>query len=193
MGIGVLTAVGASLCCIAPILAIVAGTSSMASSFSWIEPFRHYLIAISIVVLAFAWFKTFKHKPDCDSDESVKTPFIQTKLFLLFVTLFAAAALAFPYYTASFYPEKAQQLPLPTTTTLTEIEFNVEGMTCAGCESHVNSEVNKLAGIFSISTSYEKGTSLVKFDNNITNEKEILAAIKSTGYKANKKESSHEN
>ncbi len=52
-----LTALGASLCCITPVLALISGASGVASVFSWIEPFRPYLIGITILVLSFAWFK----------------------------------------------------------------------------------------------------------------------------------------
>jgi len=39
IGAGLLTAITASLCCITPLLALIAGTSGIASTFSWIEPF----------------------------------------------------------------------------------------------------------------------------------------------------------
>ena len=39
-GAGVLSAIAASLCCIAPVIALLAGGSSIAASFSWIEPAR---------------------------------------------------------------------------------------------------------------------------------------------------------
>src|SRR6266700_3492521 len=59
-GAGVLTAITASLCCITPVLALIAGSGSIASSFSWIEPARPYLIGITIVVLGFAWYQKLK-------------------------------------------------------------------------------------------------------------------------------------
>ena len=54
IGAGLLTAITASLCCITPVLALIAGTSGIASTFSWIEPFRPYLIGLTILVLGFA-------------------------------------------------------------------------------------------------------------------------------------------
>ena len=64
----VLTATTASLCCITPVVAILAGSTSMASSFSWMEPFRPYLISLTILVLVYAWWdklKTQKEEIDC--------------------------------------------------------------------------------------------------------------------------------
>ena len=57
IGAGLLTAIAASLCCITPVLALIAGTSGIASTFSWIEPFRPYLIGLTILVLGFAWYQ----------------------------------------------------------------------------------------------------------------------------------------
>ena len=37
IGAGLLTAIAASLCCITPVLALIAGTSGLASTFSWLE------------------------------------------------------------------------------------------------------------------------------------------------------------
>ena len=75
LGAGLLTAIAASLCCITPILAIVGGLGGVASAFSWMEPFRPYLIALTIVVLSIAWYNTLKTKKsdiDCDCEEETK-------------------------------------------------------------------------------------------------------------------------
>ena len=62
IGAGLLTAIAASLCCITPVLALVAGTSGLASTFSWLEPYRPYLIGLTILVLGFAWYQKLKDR-----------------------------------------------------------------------------------------------------------------------------------
>lgn len=57
---GILTAIAASLCCITPVLALLVGTSGIASSFSWMEPFRPYLIGFTILVIGYAWYQKLK-------------------------------------------------------------------------------------------------------------------------------------
>ena len=59
-GAGLVTAIAASLCCITPVLALIAGTSGIASTFSWLEPFRPYLIGLTVLVLGFAWYQKLK-------------------------------------------------------------------------------------------------------------------------------------
>jgi len=83
IGAGLLTAVSASLCCITPVLALIAGTSGMASTFSWIEPFRPYLLGLTFLVLGFAWYQKLKPKKeiDCECETDEKPKFSQTKSF----------------------------------------------------------------------------------------------------------------
>ncbi len=103
---GLLTAIAASLCCITPVLALIAGTSGLASTFSWLEPFRPYFIGFTILVLGFAWYQKFKpkNKFDCNCETDEKPKFIQSKTFLGIVTAFTVMMLAFPYYAYFFYP-----------------------------------------------------------------------------------------
>lgn len=191
IGAGLLTAITASLCCITPVLALIAGTSGIASTFSWIEPFRPYLIGLTFLVLGFAWYQKLKPKKeiDCDCETEEKPKFIQSKKFLGIVTVFAIVMLAFPYYSGVFYPNTEKQIIVVDKSNVEKTEFKISGMTCASCEGHVNHEVNKLSGIVNIKASYENGNAIIEFDKTKTNEAEIERAINSTGYEVtNKKE-----
>lgn len=191
IGAGLLTAITASLCCITPVLALIAGTSGIASTFSWIEPFRPYLIGLTILVLAFTWYKKLKPQKeiDCECETDEKPKFIKSKKFLGIVTVFTIVMLAFPYYSGIFYPKTEKQIIVVNKSDLKTTEFKINGMTCASCEEHVNHEVNKLNGIVNSKASYQIGNAVIEFDKTKTNETEIEKAINSTGYKvADKKE-----
>ena len=188
-----LTAVSASLCCITPVLALLAGSSGIAASFSWLDPFRPWLIGITVVVLAFAWYQKLKPKSaeeiacECEDDDlptgkAGKPSFWHSKKFLGIVTVFAAVILAFPYYADVFYPET--QLSVSENANLeSTYEINITGMTCSGCEEHVKLEIGKLSGISGLEVSYEKANAVVTFDESKTNINEVKAAIDKTGYK----------
>ncbi|MCZ6593818.1 MAG: mercuric transport protein MerTP [Bacteroidetes bacterium] len=184
---GLFTAIAASLCCITPILALIAGTSGIASTFSWIEPFRPYLIAITVIVLAFAWYQKLKPRTqeeiDCACEEDEKPSFLQSKLFLGIVTAFAMIMLAFPYYSQIFYPQVDQQVIIVSSDNVEEINFNIEGMTCTGCEQHVKHAVNKLPGILEVTANYEERSANVRYDKSKTNKQAIIDVIDATGYK----------
>lgn len=184
IGAGLLSALAASLCCITPVLALIAGTSGLASTFSWIEPFRPYFIGLTILVLGFAWYQKLKPQKeiDCDCDTDEKPKFIQSKTFLGIVTVFAIVMLVFPYYSEIFYPNTEKQVIVVDKSDIKTMEFKISGMTCTSCEEHVNHEVNKINGIVSSTTSYENGNAIIEFDQTKTNEREIEKAINSTGY-----------
>ncbi len=189
IGAGLLSAITASLCCITPVLALIAGTSGVASTFSWIEPFRPYLIGLTVLVLCFAWYQKLKPQKeiDCECETDEKPKFIQSKTFLGIVTVFAIVMLAFPYYSRIFYPNTEKQIIVVDKSDIKTTEFKISGMTCASCEEHVNHEVNKLNGIVISKASYENGNAIIEFDKTKTNETEIEKAINSTGYKVTDK------
>ena len=189
IGAGLLTTIAASLCCITPVLALIAGTSGLASTFSWLEPFRPYFIGLTILVLGFAWYQKLKPKKqiDCNCETEEKPKFIQSKMFLGIVTVFAIVMLAFPYYSGIFYPNTEKQIIVVDKSDIKTTEFKISGMTCASCEEHVNHEVNKLNGIINSKASYENGNAIIEFDKTKTNETEIEKAINSTGYKVTDK------
>lgn len=184
---GILTAIAASICCITPVLALIAGTSGIASTFSWIEPLRPYLIGLTILVLVFAWYQKLKPKlkaeTDCACEEDEKPSFWQSKKLLAFVTLFSGLMLAFPYYSDIFYTRPNKEIVYVQQGNVVDEAFVVEGMTCTGCEYHVQSEVNKLDGIVSVKASYGAGNTIVKYDRTKVSEEQIIKAINSTGYK----------
>ena len=112
---GVLTASVSSLCCITPVFALISGTSGIAASFSWMEPYRPFLVGLTILVLAFAWYQKLRPRteeeiacacePARSTDGDDKPSFWQSRSFLSIVTLFAAVMLSFPSYAHVFYPE----------------------------------------------------------------------------------------
>jgi len=183
IGTSLISAIAASLCCITPVLAMIAGTSGIASMFSWIEPFRPYLIGLTVLVLGFAWYQKLKPQKeiDCECDTEENPKFIQSKTFLGIVTVFAIVMLAFPFYSGIFYPNTEKQIVVVDKSDIKTTEFQISGMTCASCEEHVNHEVNKLNGIVSSKASYENGNAVVEFDITKTNEEEIEIAINATG------------
>lgn len=185
MGAGVFTAIAASLCCITPILALVAGSGSIASSFSWIAPARPYMIGITILVLGFAWYQKLKpqKKDDCGCAVDEKPKFIQSKTFLLIVTIFAALMTTFPSYAKVFFPNDQKAVAVTEKLSTQTVEFTIEGMSCDACELEVNHEIKKLPGIIHSAVSYPNKNALVKFDVSKTTIKDIILAINSTGYK----------
>ncbi|WP_119079499.1 mercuric transport protein MerTP [Chitinophaga alhagiae] len=188
IGTGLLTAIAASLCCITPIIAMIAGSSSLLASFSWLEPLRPYLIGISAMVLLFAWYQQLKPaKPsntDCHCEPAKRPSFLKSTKFLGIITLFSVLMMTFPLYASVFYPKsKGQDSEHQAPDNKLQAKFTIQGMTCASCEAHVNNEISKVPGVLSYTTSFTGRSSVVAFDSSITNKEAIAAAIAKTGYK----------
>jgi mercuric ion transport protein len=187
LGAGVITAIGASLCCITPVLALISGASGIASSFSWMEPFRPYLIAITLGVLGFAWYKKLKPKTAeeiaCACKDDEKRSFFQSKMFLIIITVFAIVMLAFPYYGQAFYPKDNKNVVIVSADNIKQVNFKLRGMDCASCEEHIKYSVNKLPGILETKADYKSGVANVRYDQSKTNKNSIIKAIDATGYK----------
>lgn len=185
IGVGLLTAIASSLCCITPLLAVLAGTTSLATAFQWLEPLQPYLIGLTVAALGFAWYQQLKPvaQDECGC-EVPKTSFFQGKSFLGIVTVFAALMLAFPLYSKALFPNQDRQaISAIDESQLQTVEFEVIGMTCGGCEAHVEHAVGELQGIVEVKASYESEKAIVKFDGSQTTIDEITNAIKTTNYK----------
>lgn len=183
---GIIASIAASLCCITPVLAFIGGASGLASSFSWIEPYRPYLIGLTIAVFAFAWYQKLKpqKQADCNCETGNKKSFWQSKLFLALLTIIAGLLIAFPYYAKIFYPRPQDaKVIIVDKSKIQTAEFNIKGMTCEGCTEHINRELSKTSGVITFNTSYEKRSCTVQFDNSKTSVDSIASSINNTGYK----------
>ena len=181
---GLFAAVAASSCCIPPVIALIAGVGGSASALSWMEPFRPYLIGLAIVAIGYAWYNYLKPKKAEDCCEvDAKPKWYQTKGFLIGITLFAAISISFPYYAHIFYPDNKKEVVIINQSDIQTVNFDVQGMTCAGCEESIKHAVNELDGIVNVIPSYEKENTEVKFDKTKISKEDIEKAINSTGYK----------
>ncbi len=192
--VGIFAAIAASLCCITPALALLAGASGAASSLSWLEPARPYLIGLAIATLTFAWYRLISTKGSavCGPDGTCaveKKNFLASKTSLAIITIAAIALIAFPYYADKFYPKvENRNIIVVESNNINTASFNIKGMSCKGCETEVNNELHKVAGVIDAHTFYDKGTSIVRFDKSKTTVEQLKNAIAQTGYKVTNSE-----
>jgi mercuric ion transport protein len=65
---------------------------------------------------------------------------------------------------------------------LTQVRFDVQGMTCEGCEKAIMASIKKLEGIQNVSASHTAGESVVNFDTTLVSSEMISEAISAAGY-----------
>lgn len=187
-GAGLLAALAASVCCLPPLLALVGGLGGVATTATWLEPLRPYLVALTVGVLSLAWFQQVKLQPaatdDCGCAVPTKLSRMKSRGFLGVVTALAVLLLTFPYYGARFYPAAA---PKPVVATSVApvwqtSSYRIGGMTCGACARHVEHDVQQLPGVQSVQVSYEQGTAQVRYNAAVTPAIQVEQAINGTGY-----------
>ncbi|ARN78966.1 mercury transporter [Nonlabens spongiae] len=185
MGTAVFSAVSLKLCCWGPLLLTsVVGISGSSVYFSWLIALKPYLLAIAFLSLGLAFYQVYKKKKvdDCGNCETDKPSFFKSKFYLWLVTAFVVTMTLVSYYPQIFHPTATKGIVATNNTHIQTVKLNVEGMVCSGCEENINHSVNKINGVTNVTTSFERGTSIVEFDTTKTNVDEIKKVIQSKGY-----------
>lgn len=182
---GLTAAIASSLCCIGPLVALLGGVSGVASTFSWIEPARPWLMIGSGLALAFAFREAYKPiaVDDCNCEMPAKKKFFQTKSFVWTITALSVVMFSFPYYSGSLLPAQSSDYVFANSSNHLQATINIEGMTCTGCENHVQSALLSTGAVDSASANYEMGSAFATFDPEQISPEELKNAIEvETGY-----------
>lgn len=187
-GGGIITALLASLCCITPVLAVLGGLGGIATTFSFLEPLRPFLIGLTVIVLGYAFYKAYKPKKNsdiecaCETDEKPK--FINSKKFLWIITTVSALLITFPYYSKALFPSDNQNVVIVQSNNIVKAKLNIEGMTCTGCEESVDYALKSEAGVVSATSSYKTGIAYVEYDKTKIKPEQLKNAVEEkVGYK----------
>ncbi|MBI4430991.1 MAG: heavy-metal-associated domain-containing protein [Candidatus Omnitrophica bacterium] len=179
-GLGILSALTASICCLGPLLLIVLGLGSLGLG-AVLGRYHGYFILGAALLLAFAWRRYFKEKNSCESARCEMEGKKLTRDVLVsasaVVLLFTGLNL-YTYVKGSVAGEVSKQG--------TQVSIPVEGMSCFTCEIAVQSAVKKLSGVYRVKASAKDKIAIVSYNPQRTNLDWIVAAINETGYKAKK-------
>ncbi len=67
--------------------------------------------------------------------------------------------------------------------------FKIEGMTCASCVNHIESDLKKTKGVHHVMVNFAMEQASIHYDPAQVSEKELIEVVKKTGYKAEPVES----
>jgi mercuric ion transport protein len=184
---GLFAALTASLCCIVPLFALIGGAGSAATYFNWIEPYRPYIIGLTIVIFALAWNNILTRKNSQKDDCGCETPtksFMGSKRFLSIVTLISFLLVTFPYYSSLLYASpNTAQTGAAEKKKLATVKFSIQGMSCEGCTSHIDGGLSGIKGIFSSATSFEKAIAVISYNPDSISTDSISKKIRKIGYR----------
>ena len=182
-GGALVAAVLSSACCWLPLAAIGLGASS-AGVGAFFEAWRVPLLLATVALLGSGFYLVYR-KPRCAPGEACEVPNPRLQRFnrgMLWLTaVFVAVFAFFPEYVGAFTGgggEVAEAAPTQTT-----VRYQVEGMTCAGCEGHAREAIEALPGVASVAVSYRDGSAEVVWSGQ-PNDAAVADAVAEFGYSA---------
>jgi mercuric ion transport protein len=182
----VAAAIGASLCCILPILAAVTGAGAIAAGVAF-EKWRPYLLGLTALLLAggvfFAWRD---HKRACAPGSLCATrPTSRWNYVALAVLAAGVIALAaFPYYSGAVARMIVRQ-PVTSSTssvTLSTVTFRVPDMDCPACAVALSAALDKLPGVADAKLDVSSRQAVVTYDPATQNVAALEKVISGAGF-----------
>ena len=184
-GGALVAAVLSSACCWLPLAAIGLGASS-AGVGAFFEAWRVPLLLVTVALLGGGFYLVYR-KPRCAPGEACEVPDPRLQRFnrgmLWLTTVFVAAFAFFPEYVGAFTGgggEVAEAAPAQTT-----VRYQIEGMTCSGCEGHARGAIEAIPGVVSVAVSYRNGNAEVVWSGE-PDDAAVADAIAEFGYRASR-------
>ena len=195
VGGAVLAAVGASLCCIGPLVFVLLGLGAFGASAAF-ESARPYLLGAAVLFLAYGFYRAYFRRAAACAPGSACAVKPVGRAGKAGLWLASAAALAFalsPYYAGALArrvtvkpaaPEAAAPAVAPAPSASSRAEFKISGMTCAGCEETIKLALERTPGVRRAGVSYDRGEAVVEYDPGATSPEALRDIISQTGYPA---------
>lgn len=184
--VSVLSAIAASSCCVPPLILLgltlmgigttgVAGLSSTLGSLKW------YILPLAIVGVGTSFWLYFREKKKCAATACKLANQKLTKAMLSISTVVVIGFLGW-----SIYPYILGAAPAPSegdSSSAHFVVYQVDGMTCGGCELAIDGAIGATDQIDSVRSDFIEGKAYIWYSNADTDLAEFEAAIKSVGYK----------
>lgn len=180
---GLLSAFAASLCCIGPLVAAVAGAGSFVAA-GWVERWRPAFLGITVALLALAWVLTLRARRIVCVDGTCATPRASrwTLGVLLFSTMVTGAV--------AFFPQLAQTVAGRSSVATSAsaggrvLRVRIPSMDCAACAGGITGALQRVPGIHTAVVSYATKEAEVVYDPAVISATAVMAKIDATGFKA---------
>jgi mercuric ion transport protein len=103
---GILSAIGASICCVGPLVLLALGISgAWIGSLTALEPYRPIFIGLTVVFLGFAFYRLYLVRPSCSPESGCANPRTLKRQRVAFwiVTILVLSLIAVPWIAPLFY------------------------------------------------------------------------------------------
>jgi mercuric ion transport protein len=103
---GIVAAIGASVCCLGPLVLLALGVSgAWIGSLTALEPYRPIFIGLTLLSLALAFHRLYLARPVCSSGSTCANPrtLNRQRLGFWIVTIVLLSLIAVPWFAPVFY------------------------------------------------------------------------------------------
>jgi copper chaperone CopZ len=185
----------ASACCWLPLLAVGLGLSlSIGGLIGAFEAARPYLLGVAAVCLAVGFYAVYFRRHRCAPGAACATtrpkPGAASQAAVWSAAATVVALALFPYYSgvlinsesvsASGSEAAVERAGVPSSADA--MVFEIDGMTCAGCEAAVCAALRELPGVEACRASHEEGRAWISSASEQPEEAAILDAIERAGF-----------
>jgi mercuric ion transport protein len=103
---GILSAIGASICCVGPLVLLALGVSgAWIGSLTSLEPYRPIFIGLTLLFLGFAFYRLYLVRPACSPESACANPrtLSRQRLGFWIVAVLVLGLIAVPWVAPLFY------------------------------------------------------------------------------------------
>jgi copper chaperone CopZ len=187
LGASVAAAIGASLCCILPILAGLTGAGAIAAGVAF-EKWRPYLLGVTGLLLASGFLLAYRdHKKACAAGSLCATkPMSRWNYIALGILAAGVVALAaFPYYSGAVAQMVVRQ-PGPahsaSSVALSTVVFRLPDMDCPACAVSLSATLRQLPGVADAKLDVPSRQAVVIYDPTAQNVSALEKVIRDGGF-----------
>jgi mercuric transport protein len=177
----VAAAVGASVCCLGPLLLLALGVSgAWIGNLTAMERYRPYWMAATLVFLGIAFARVYrKPKEDACASGSSCPPNAgrRNKIILWIVTALVLGLLALPYAIPYAFAGSSEDVPVTRQATL-----SVRNMTCGACTVTVKMSLARVHGVRDAKVTLDPPRAVITYDPAKVGSERLIEATTKAGF-----------
>ena len=184
----VVAAIGASLCCIGPLVAVLLGAGSLAAA-SVLEKWRPVLLGVTFALLAAAWYLVYR-KPSgerCGEGAAceAKRRGSVSKRVVWVATVVVIALTALPLYAGALARLLQPGRPEGSAAAnVAALRVRIASMDCAACAVKIQRTLAREKGVVRAEVVFKTKEGVIEYDPERISPERIVGVINETGFKA---------
>jgi mercuric ion transport protein len=188
LGMGtILAAIGASVCCVGPLLLLSLGFGgAWMSTLTSMEAVRPFFFALTLLLIWMGFMKVYLSDDECqDSDVCVDPKVHRNQRIIFWIgSISILLLLSVPWIISSPQVQTESIAQAPPQASTQRVMLDVQNMTCAMCPITIKKALDGVDGVESATVDFNSKTALIKFDSNKTNVEALINMTTNVGYPA---------